>query len=245
MSIQEENGVRIVSIKEAVLADNKNEADAFRADMTASETFLLDVMGSPGSGKTTMLLKTIEMLSDSYRFGVIEGDIASTIDAEKMKRAGIDSIQLRTCGACHIDVPMMKEALSAIGTDYDVLVVENVGNLVCPAEFDTGAHKRVMLLSVPEGYDKVFKYPLMFSICDALVVSKCDTLPVFDDFDMAAVHDGAQKLNPDLRIFELSAKTGAGINEWITWLTEQISEAVKCGEAVSEEAPQTEVENSE
>lgn len=221
-----EDNIRVVNIKEAVLADNSEEAGAMRDFLASKNTFLLNVMGSPGAGKTTLLLDTFARLPHEWQVGVIEGDIASTIDAQKMAQANIDTVQLRTGGACHIDIPMVREALAEIGTDADLLVIENVGNLVCPAEFDTGAHSSVMLLSVPEGYDKVFKYPLMFTVCDALIVSKCDTLPVFDDFDMQAVYAGALKLNPNLQIFEVSAKTGAGMDEWVAWLKDRIRSVV-------------------
>lgn len=223
MTGAKENDIRVVSIKEAVLADNKVEADAMRDYLNAEGAFMLNVMGSPGAGKTTFLLDVFKRLPKGLRVGVIEGDIASTADAQRMQNAGIDTVQLRTGGACHIDVPMVREALAAIGVNHDLLVIENVGNLVCPAEFDTGAHANVMLLSVPEGWDKVLKYPLMFTVCDALVISKCDTKVVFDDFDAQAVRDNARKLNPRLEVFEVSAKTGEGMDAWRAWLTNRMT----------------------
>lgn len=220
-----EDNIRVVSIKEAVLADNRAEADAMRDRLAKAGVFMLNVMGSPGAGKTTFLLDLLRRLPADLRVGVIEGDIASTVDARRMAAAGIDTVQLRTGGACHIDIPMVSDALDEIGLAHDLLVIENVGNLVCPAEFDTGAHLSVMLLSVPEGYDKVLKYPLMFTVSDALVVSKCDTLPVFDDFDMGVVRERARALNPRLEVFEASAKTGEGMGEVARWLAGKMDEA--------------------
>lgn len=217
-----ENDVRVVSIREAVLADNKAEADAMRAYLSGNGVFMFNVMGSPGAGKTTFLLDTFRRLPENVSVGVIEGDIASTIDAEKMAAASIDSIQLRTGGACHIDIPMVEESLAAIGLNHDLLVIENVGNLVCPAEFDTGAHVSVMLLSVPEGYDKVYKYPLMFTVCEALVISKCDVMSAFEDFNLGAAIEGARKLNPSLKVFPVSAKTGEGMGAWVEWLMQRM-----------------------
>lgn len=140
-----------------------------------------------------------------------------------MNEAGIGVVQLRTGGACHIDVPMVEESLASIDHDCDLVIIENVGNLVCPAEFDTGAHANVMLLSVPEGYDKVLKYPLMFTVCDALIVTKCDTRFIFDDFDMPALYEGARRLNPNISIFEVSAKTGDGMDDWVGWLRRRMA----------------------
>lgn len=221
-----EDDIRVVKVKESVLADNKVEADAMRARLSEAGMFMVNIMGSPGAGKTTLLIDTLRRFPRELSVGVIEGDIASTVDARKMALENIDTVQLRTGGACHIDIPMVEQALEEIGNDHDVMVIENVGNLVCPAEFDTGAHKNVMLLSVPEGYDKVYKYPLMFTVSDALVVTKADTLPVFDDYDLKAVEFEARKLNPALEVFVVSAKTGEGMDEWVQWLLHSIREVL-------------------
>ena len=213
-----EDEIRVVAMKEAVLADNQREADALRAYLAGQGVYMLNVMGSPGSGKTTLLLELLGKLPDDMSMGVIEGDIASTVDARKIAAADVDTVQLRTGGACHIDTEMISPAIEEIGTNHDLLVIENVGNLVCPAEFDTGSHANLMLLSVPEGGDKVLKYPLMFTISDALVVTKCDLLPMFDDFDMAALREHATLLNPDLEVFEVSSKTGEGVDDVASWL---------------------------
>lgn len=210
--------IKLIDIKQAVLSSNKNLADDIRAQLALSGTFMLDVMGSPGAGKTTLLLDTIRRIQP-HSVAVIEGDLESTVDSEKMDAAGVKVVQLRTGGSCHLDSRMIEAALREIdSTAYDMIVIENIGNLICPAEFDTGANKRVMLLSVPEGHDKVYKYPPMFIAVDALVVTKTDYLPG-SDFDMRALHAEARKLNPQLAIFEVSAKTGDGMDDWCAWLT--------------------------
>ena len=218
------DSVRIIEIKESVFADNDREADRVRARLKAEKTFLLNLMSSPGSGKTTTLLRTIERLKDDLRIGVMEADIDSSVDAETIARTGVKSIQLHTGGMCHLDAGMTRQGLSELGTkDLDLVVLENVGNLVCPAEFDTGAAKNVMILSVPEGHDKPLKYPLMFSVCDALIINKMDVLPYFD-FDMDKVCGFSRRRNPNIRIFPISAKTGEGVEEWCRWLSRQITE---------------------
>lgn len=211
--------IKTIDIKQAVLSDNAGLADKLRADLTASKTFMLDVMASPGAGKTTLLLATLARLSaQGIRAGVIEGDCESTVDSQKMAAAGVKAVQLRTGGACHLDAAMVEAALSELDlADYDLVAIENVGNLVCPAEFDPGAHLRVMLLSVPEGHDKTFKYPLMFTVADCLVVTKTDYLDG-SDFDMAELYTQARRLNPSLTIFEVSARTGAGMDAWTDWV---------------------------
>jgi hydrogenase nickel incorporation protein HypB len=211
--------IRTIDIKEAVLTQNASLADDLRARLTASRTFLLDVMSSPGAGKTTLLLETIRRLRErGIRTAVIEGDIESTVDAEKMDAAGVKAVQLRTGGACHLDAAMIEAGLDELDLDdYDVVAIENVGNLVCPAEFDTGAHRRVMLLSVPEGHDKAAKYPVMFTVADCLLVTKTDYLPG-SDFDLAALRDQARRLNPSLTVFEVSARTGDGVDDWCDWI---------------------------
>jgi hydrogenase nickel incorporation protein HypB len=216
--------VRIVEVKRDILAANSIEADAFRRLRRTEGTFMMDIMGSPGAGKTTMLLALIERLRlfNELAAGVIEADLESDIDALKIKEAGVASVELNTRGACHVEMGMVEKAFAAFGdVRFDYLFLENIGNLVCPADFDTGCHRRVMLLSVPEGYDKVYKYPPMFTVVEALIVTKCDYLPVNPDFDMAALHKAARTLNPGLEIFEISARTGEGVDELAAWVRRQ------------------------
>ncbi len=214
--------VRLIEIKEEILSDNKSMADALRKEMQERRTYLLNLMSSPGAGKTTLILKTIEKLRDEFRMGVIEGDIAAMVDAEKIAAQGISAVQLRTGGFCHLDVAMVRKGLEAMDLDgLDFLIIENVGNLVCPAEFDTGATRNAMILSVPEGDDKPLKYPLMFTICDVLLVNKIDYLD-YEDFDMDAVRKRALSLNPNIKIFEVSCKTGEGIPAWTQWLKAEV-----------------------
>ena len=202
---------KIIEVKESVFADNDREAARLRQELKQSGTFLLNLMSSPGSGKTTTLLRTIEALKDELRMGVMEADIDSDVDARRIAEAGVKSIQLHTGGMCHLDAGMTEQGLREIGTDgLDLVVLENVGNLVCPAEFDTGAVKNAMILSVPEGHDKPLKYPLIFTVCDALLINKTDVLPYFD-FDMDKVVEYAHRRNPKLEIFPVSAKTGEGM----------------------------------
>ena len=218
------DSVRIIEIKESVFADNDREADRVRARLKAEKTFLLNLMSSPGSGKTTTLLRTIEKLKDDLRIGVMEADIDSSVDAETIARTGVKSIQLHTGGMCHLDAGMTEQGLNELGTaDIDLAVLENVGNLVCPAEFDTGAVKNAMILSVPEGHDKPLKYPLIFTVCDALLINKTDVLPYFD-FDMDKVVEYAHRRNPKLEIFPVSAKTGEGMDAWCDWLRRQVKD---------------------
>jgi hydrogenase nickel incorporation protein HypB len=211
--------IRTIDIKEAVLSENAGLADELRFRLDAAGTHLLDVMSAPGAGKTTLLLETIRRLRErGITTAVIEGDIESTVDSEKMMAAGVKAVQLRTGGACHLDASMVEAGLNELEVgDYDMVVVENVGNLVCPAEFDTGAHRRVMLLSVPEGHDKAFKYPLMFTVVDCLVVTKTDYLAM-SDFDLETLRTEARRLNPRMTIFEVSARTGDGMDAWCDWV---------------------------
>lgn len=215
---------KIIEVKESVFADNDREAARLRQELKQSGTFLLNLMSSPGSGKTTTLLRTIETLKDELRMGVMEADIDSDVDARRIAEAGVKSIQLHTGGMCHLDAGMTEQGLWEIGTDgLDLVVLENVGNLVCPAEFDTGAVKNAMILSVPEGHDKPLKYPLIFTVCDALLINKTDVLPYFD-FDMDKVVEYAHRRNPKLEIFPVSAKTGEGMDAWCDWLRRQVKD---------------------
>ena len=215
---------KIIEVKESVFANNDREAERVRKQLKEDKTFLLNLMSSPGSGKTTTLLRTIETLKDELRMGVMEADIDSDVDAEKIAAAGVKAIQLHTGGMCHLDAGMTEQGLKEIGTDYlDLVVLENVGNLVCPAEFDTGAVKNAMILSVPEGHDKPLKYPLIFTVCGALIINKIDVLPYFD-FDMDKVVEYAHMRNPRLKIFPISAKTGEGVGAWCDWLRRQVKD---------------------
>jgi len=214
--------VRLIEVKEEILADNIKVATDVRQRLRNKKTMLINLMSSPGSGKTSLILRTVEGLKGSVRLGVIEADIDSTVDAEKVIARGIPAIQLRTGGFCHLDATMVTQGINALATkELDLIIIENVGNLVCPAEFDTGAHKNVMILSVPEGDDKPLKYPLMFTICDVLLVNKIDYLSL-SDFDMAALRKRVLALNPNIIIIEVSCKTGAGIEDWITWLKKEV-----------------------
>ena len=213
---------KIIEIKESVFADNDREADRIRAGLKAEKTFLLNLMSSPGAGKTTTLLRTIEALEKDLRIGVMEADIDSDVDAAAIAKTGARSIQLHTGGMCHLDAGMTEQGLRELGTaDLDLVVLENVGNLVCPAEFDTGAVKNAMILSVPEGHDKPLKYPLIFTVCDVLLINKIDVLPWFD-FDLEKVREYAHMRNPRLQIFPVSAKTGEGMSAWTDWLQAQV-----------------------
>ncbi len=214
---------KIIEVKESVFADNDRQAALLRQRLRQEGTFLLNLMSSPGSGKTTTLLRTVERLKNDLRIGVMEADIDSDVDAAAMAGAGVRSIQLHTGGMCHLDADMTLQGLQALGTaGLDLVVLENVGNLVCPAEFDTGAVKNAMILSVPEGHDKPPKYPLIFTVCDVLLINKLDVLPYFD-FDMDKVVEYAHRRNPSLKIFPLSAKTGEGMDAWCDWLKTQVS----------------------
>ena len=213
---------KVIEIKKSVFENNDREADKLREELKKDRTFLLNLMSSPGSGKTTTLRQTIARLKDEYKMGVMEADIDSDVDARTIAETGVQSIQLHTGGMCHLDAGMTKQGLDNIDADeFDFIVLENVGNLVCPAEFDTGASKNAMILSVPEGDDKPLKYPLMFSICDAVLINKIDTKSVFD-FDDDAVVERIKKLNPNAEIFFISAKTGEGVDAWCDWLRSQI-----------------------
>lgn len=216
--------VRVIEVKENILADNDKEAQLLRDRLKSKKTFLMNLMSSPGSGKTTTLLRTIEALKDKIKIGIMEADIDSDVDAITMAKAGVKSIQLHTGGMCHLDAAMTEQGLNELGFDgLDLVVLENVGNLICPAEFDTGAAKNVMILSVPEGHDKPLKYPLMFSKVDALIINKIDVLPYFD-FDMEKVREYVGKINKNVKIFPISAKSGEGVEEWTSWLLSEVQE---------------------
>lgn len=213
---------KIIELKKSVFENNDIEADKLRTRLKSEKTFLLNLMSSPGSGKTTTLLRTIDLLKDEMAIGVMEADIDSSVDAEKVAATGVRAIQLHTGGMCHLDAGMTAQGIDMLDTaGLDFVILENVGNLVCPAEFDTGASKSAMILSVPEGDDKPLKYPLMFSMVDALLINKIDTLGVFD-FSIDAVIERATRLNPDIKIFPVSAKTGEGFGPWVDWLRSEI-----------------------
>ena len=212
---------KVIEIKESVFADNDRDAEILRSELKEKGVFLLNLMSSPGAGKTTTLMKTIEALKDKIKIGVMEADIDSDVDARTISESGAKVIQLHTGGMCHLDADMTRQGLRELGTeDIQLAILENVGNLVCPAEFDTGAVKNAMILSVPEGHDKPIKYPLMFSICDVVLINKTDVLPYFD-FDMEKCREYILKRNPEAKIIPISARTGEGIEEWASWLLDE------------------------
>jgi len=218
------NSFRVLEIKQSVFEDNDRDADLLRAELKKEKTFLLNLMSSPGSGKTTTVIRTIEALKDEMKIGVLEADIDSDVDAHTVSKTGTKVIQLHTGGMCHLDADMTRQGLKGLGTEeIDFVILENVGNLVCPAEFDTGASKNAMILSVPEGDDKPLKYPLMFSIVDVLLVNKIDAMEFFD-FNMGALKERVTKLNPKIKIIAISAKTGEGIAEWATWVRNEVKQ---------------------
>lgn len=213
---------KILEIKQSIFANNDKQADELRIELKKDKTFLLNLMSSPGSGKTTTLLRTIEALKDEINIGILEADIDSDVDANTISKTGVKVIQLHTGGMCHLDADMTKQGLLGLGTEgIDLGILENVGNLVCPAEFDTGASKNAMILSVPEGDDKPLKYPLMFSIVDVLLINKMDSIGFFD-FDLEAVKERVKKLNPNIKVIPITAKTGEGIEEWADWLRTEV-----------------------
>ena len=214
--------VRILEIKQSVFADNDRQAELLRQELKEKKLCLLNLMSSPGSGKTTTLMRTIEALKDTYRIGVMEADIDSDVDARTISEYGASVIQQHTGGMCHLDAEMTRQGLEGLDpAELDLVILENVGNLVCPAEFDTGAVKNAMILSVPEGHDKPLKYPLMFSVCDVVLVNKIDVLPYFD-FDLEKCREYVHRRNPQARVIPVCAKTGEGIQEWTDWLSEQV-----------------------
>jgi hydrogenase nickel incorporation protein HypB len=216
--------MKTIEVKESITASNDRDAQALRERLSEEGLFLINLMSSPGSGKTTLLLKTIADLKDRLKIGVIEADIASDVDAVKIEEAGARSIQIHTDGMCHVDAGMTEEALREFDPrGLDLVFLENIGNLICPAEFDTGAMKNVMILSVPEGDDKPLKYPLMFQKSQVLLVTKVDTVSVFD-FDFEKLKERVKRLNPDIEVFEVSAKTGESMDAWedrlLSWMEE-------------------------
>lgn len=218
------DNVKILEVKQSIFASNDEQAAQLRQSLKEKKIFLLNLMSAPGSGKTTTLRSTIAALKDELRIGVMEADIDSDVDAKAIAAAGAKAIQLHTGGMCHLDAEMTRQGLEGLDPqDVDLVVLENVGNLVCPAEFDTGAVKNAMILSVPEGHDKPLKYPLIFTVCDALIINKIDVLPYFD-FDMEKVVEYARMRNPKLEIFPISAKTGEGVDAWCEWLRGQVAD---------------------
>ena len=213
---------RIIEVKQSVFADNDAAAERLRGELDAQGTYLINLMSSPGSGKTTTLLRLLPLLQRQLRVGVMEADIDSDVDADTVSRTGAKVIQLHTGGMCHLDAGMTREGLQQLeAAGLDLVILENVGNLVCPAEFDTGAHLNLMILSVPEGHDKPLKYPLIFQTCGAMIVNKTDVLPYFD-FDMDKCREYVALRNPKARVIPICAKTGEGIDEWAQWLKEQV-----------------------
>ena len=210
--------IRIIDVKQNVLAGNDLRAEQLRQRLAEEGTVLVNLMSSPGAGKTTTLKATVRALKREMAIGIMEADIDSDVDALAMAEEGVRTIQLHTGGMCHLDAAMTGQGLEELGTEgLDLVVLENIGNLVCPAEFDTGATRNVMILSVPEGHDKPLKYPLMFQVCDAMIINKTDVLPYFD-FDLEKVKEYALKRNPKLKIFPISARTGEGLEAWLDYL---------------------------
>lgn len=215
---------RVIEVKQSVFADNDKRANEVRKELKEKGTFLLNLMSSPGAGKTTTLSRTIEGLKDELKIGVMEADIDSDVDAKTISNLGVKAIQLHTGGMCHLDADMTHQGLEGLGVgELDLAILENVGNLVCPAEFDTGAVKNAMILSVPEGHDKPLKYPLMFTICDVVLINKIDVLPYFD-FDMEACKKYILMRNPNATIIPICARTGEGMDAWKDWLRNQVKE---------------------
>ena len=220
---------KVIEVKRSIFEDNDADANKLREELKQEGTFLLNLMSSPGAGKTTTLKRTIAMLKDEMKIGIMEADLDSEVAAQAITETGVRAIQIHTGGMCHLDADMTRQGIHEFGTqDLDFVVLENVGNLVCPAEFDTGSTKNAMILSVPEGDDKPLKYPLMFTISDVVLINKCDTLSVFDDFDTEAVKERILKLNPNAKVIFVSAKTGEGFDEWADWIRQEVHEYKEC-----------------
>ena len=215
--------VKVIEIKKSIFADNAKDADALRAELKRKGVWLLNLMSSPGAGKTTTLIRTVNLLKDRLKIAVMEADIDSDVDAVKLKEAtGIQAIQLHTGGMCHLDAEMTRQGLDNLALEgLDLVILENVGNLVCPAEFDTGSCCNAMILSVPEGDDKPLKYPLMFSVCDVVVINKTDVLPYFD-FDIDRCREYIRGRNPKARVIPVCAKTGEGVDAFAEWIYEEV-----------------------
>ncbi|HML31825.1 hydrogenase nickel incorporation protein HypB [Sporomusa sphaeroides] len=214
--------IRLIEVKKEIFSDNNNCAQNIRANLKQKNVSLVNLMASPGSGKTSLILQTINRLKREVNIAVVEADIESLVDSEKVAGAGVKAIQINTGGACHLDAVVVQKALDNINLEeYDLVFVENIGNLVCPAEFDIGERFKVMILSVPEGDDKILKYPLMFSVCDVLIINKIDYLPD-EGFDPARLRERALRLNPNIQIFEISCRTGADVDVWCNWLRDHI-----------------------
>ncbi|MBR4162526.1 MAG: hydrogenase nickel incorporation protein HypB [Solobacterium sp.] len=219
--------VKIIEVKESILADNDADADVLREELKKDKTYYLNLMSSPGSGKTSTLIQTISRLKDKFRIGVMEADIDSDVDAKTIAAAGVKSIQIHTGGMCHLDADMSRQGLKEIGTDdLDLVILENVGNLVCPAEFDTGSVKNAVILSVPEGDDKPLKYPLMFQKADVVLVNKMDALEAFD-FDLEKLKGYIHMRKPGIPIYPVSAVTGEGMDAWCEWLENEVAQYLK------------------
>ena len=215
---------RVIEVKRSIFEDNDADANRLREELKEERTFLLNLMSSPGAGKTTTLKRTIEALKDEMKIGIMEADIDSDVDAKAITETGARAIQIHTGGMCHLDADMTRQGIKQLQTEeLDLVILENVGNLVCPAEFDTGAAMNMMILSVPEGHDKPLKYPLIFQVCDAMVINKIDVLPYFD-FDMEKVTEFARRRNPNIQIFPISAKTGEGVDALAAYLKEKITQ---------------------
>ena len=221
--------IRLIDVCKSILAENENQAQVIRQNLCGKNIFMLNVMASPGAGKTSVIIQTIRRLKEKLRMAVIVGDVESIVDSEKIQAEGVPAVQIRTGGACHLDAPMITAALDSLNLDnLDLVFVENIGNLICPAEFDLGSDLQAMILSVPEGDDKILKYPLMFSVCDVLLVNKIDYLDG-SDFNLELLHRRARELNPRIQIFEVSCKTGAGFGVWCDWLFVKIRERYSIG----------------
>lgn len=215
---------KVIEIKKSILEDNSRKADIMRERFKAEKTFVLNLMSSPGSGKTTTVMKTIEALKNEMKIGVLEADIDSDVDAYTVSQSGTRVVQLHTGGMCRLSADMAKEGLDELGTsDLDFVIIENIGNLICTAECDTGAAKRAVILSVPEGDDKPLKYPTMFSVVDVLLINKIDAMDYFD-FNLEAVIERVTALNPDVKIFPISARTGEGIDQWAQWVRNEVEQ---------------------
>ena len=214
---------RVIELKQSIFEDNNQDAERLRQQMKKEKTFLINLMSSPGSGKTTTLVQLINRLKEDLKIGIMEADIDSDVDAGTISQTGVKVIQLHTGGMCHLDADMTRQGVRQLETDnLDLVILENVGNLVCPAEFDTGAAMNMMILSVPEGHDKPLKYPLVFQVCDVMIINKIDVLPYFD-FDLEKVREFARRRNPNIQIFPISAKTGEGVDALTAYLKERIT----------------------